>query len=380
MLYILMVFLSVSVFLEAAQKSRYTTKFDISKLHPEIQKCLKDDSSDDEFTVEDYQECCAQTKVLYLADAVDKNDHAKIKELVKQDVDVNADITSDKDMRSGCLDKVALHVAAVRGYVQSVEELLKAKNININAAGAFHDTSRSVSYVRMTPLMLALACGKVVVPRAIGLIIDYERIVRLLIKHGADVTAVTQENNTCQDALLFALQYGTADMIKTLLKNGANVHATYQQGYWNYQSVLKNAIDRKDLKIVKMLLDAGADVEEEIIIRLELDQAIITKPLCYCLMRRIEPGSGRLTLLEEFLLRGASMDANYNGTSFEDMLRREYGDEPIKKLLGRIDTRNKETAEQAKQILAPELLLLDLAKIVSEYIAAPITLSKDDHA
>lgn len=360
-----------AISLDASQQSKSKIKFDLSKLHPVIQKCLEDYSSDDEFTAEEYQDCCAQTQVMFLDDAVNKNDYAKIKELVEQNVDVNANITSDQDIRSGCLRKRALHIAAARGYVHAVEELLKAKNVDVNVIGAFHNKYSGTSFVDMTPLMLALTCGKVVVPREIGLIIDYEKIVRLLIKYGADVTAVTQGDNTCRDALLFALQYGTADMIKVLLDNGANVHATYQQGFWNYQTVLKNAIDRKDLGILKMVLDAGADIEEEITVRLSYDKTIETTPLCYCL-KKIDRIKDRLAWVEELLFRGAKMDASYDGETCESMMHKEYSDGAIKGILERVDKRNKELADQAEKIIAPEFLLLDLAKIVSEYIAAPI--------
>lgn len=378
MLFLCLLFLLVNMqFLDAAQQSKSKIKFDLSKLHPVIQKYLEDGSSDDKFTAEVYQECCAKTQVMFLDDAVDKNDYAKIKELVEQNVDVNANITSDQDIRSGCLEKRALHIAAARGYVLAVEELLKAKNIDVNVVGAFHNKYNGASFVDMTPLMLALTCGNVTFPYSktrpviFGLIIDYERIVRLLIKHGADVTAVTQGDNTCRDALLFAIQYCTHEMIKTLLNNGANVHATYQGGFWNYQTVLKNAIDRKDLGILKMVLDAGADIEEEITVRLSHDKTIETTPLCYCL-KEIVGGKVHLNLLEELLFRGAKMDASYDGETWESMMHKAYSDGAIKGIFERVDKRTKEFAEQAEKIVAPEFLLLDLAKIVSEYIAAPI--------
>ncbi|CAL1538046.1 unnamed protein product [Lymnaea stagnalis] len=77
---------------------------------------------------------------------------------------------------------------------------------------------------------------------------------RILLKKGANVNAV---NNAGQTALLLSIRpCGASDMISLLVANKADVNAQCKNGH----TALIEALERKDLDAVKVLIDAGADM------------------------------------------------------------------------------------------------------------------------
>jgi len=366
MLYILMLFLSASTFLNAAQQSKSKIKFDLSKLHSNYRHFACQNLSPEE-----YQDVCRKSKISFLVDALANDDVAKIQDLIRDGVDVNAIVDVDEGLRIGCFTttSTALHVVAQWGYVRAARELLKSHTINIDSVGVFRNIN---SYQSMTPLLLAISQAEVVVTQAtkkdwfhLDAAEEYEKIVDILIQHGAIVTTVKCDDTSTEDALLFAIKHGTPRMVKMLLDAGANIHATYD-GY----SVLRNALDRQNHEILKLLLDYGVNVDEKIA---TFTFASIL-PIDYLIFEYYTQNKKTMpSMIEELLFRGATILAP-DVHSFKIALKERGGftSQEIQQTFENLNKRNKDFAIQAEKIIAPEFLLLDLAKIVSEYIAAPI--------
>ncbi len=87
-------------------------------------------------------------------------------------------------------------------------------------------------------------------------------IVELLIKHGADVNAITTKNRT---ALLFAAEQGNLNITKLLIQHGADINAdvTPEYTFTSVHSILDEAIFYAHPDIVTLLLDNGAQVSGE---------------------------------------------------------------------------------------------------------------------
>ncbi|KAJ7326484.1 putative multiple ankyrin repeats single kh domain protein [Mycena albidolilacea] len=79
-------------------------------------------------------------------------------------------------------------------------------------------------------------------------------IVRLLVEHGADVNAATEEYNALGAAA--ALHHGCVDTVRVLLEKGAEVNATSKI----YGSALQVASHRGDIETVRLLVEHGAEV------------------------------------------------------------------------------------------------------------------------
>lgn len=374
MFFMLVLFLSASMFLDAAQQSNCKQKFDCSKLHA----LCKWFGYDKELTVEEYKTLCRRSKISFLTDALLCDDVAKIQDLVRDDVDVNAIIDVDEGLRNGYYktDSTALHVVAQWGQVRAAREFLRAPTINVNSIGVFKNSSTNY-YEYMTPLMLAISQAKVVVTQAtkknwchLNAAEEYEKIVELLMQHGAIVTTVKYDDTSTEDALVFAIKHGTPRMVQMLLAAGANIQATYD-GY----SVLRNALDRQDHEILKLLLDYGVNVDEKI----KTVAYGECRPINYLIFEhhiKEKKDVPNPSMIEELLFR----DPNINDevSSFKIALKGAgYTSEQIQQIFERVDKRIKEFIGQAEKILTPEFLLLDLTKIVSDYIAAPMALAKE---
>lgn len=292
MFFMLLLFLSASTLLDAAQLSKSKIKFDVSKLHSNYRHLAYQD-----LTPEEYQDICRKSKIFFLADALISDDVAKIQDLIRDGVDVDATIAVDEGLRNGYykVTSKALHVVAQWGYVRAARELLKSPTIDVDSVGRFiNSTTQSLEY--MTPLMLAISQAKVVITRAtkkdwhqLNAAEEYEKIVELLINNKASVTTVTKWGVTTYDALLFAIDHGTPRMVEMLIAAGANID--------------------DDVEFFKAALKA----------------------------------------------------------------RESFAPEQIQQILERVDKRNKEFIAQTEKVLVPEFLIPDLAKIVSEYVAVPIT-------
>jgi ankyrin repeat protein len=81
-------------------------------------------------------------------------------------------------------------------------------------------------------------------------------IVEGLLNNGADVNV--KERLTSDTPLIYAIERQPANIVKMLIDAGANVN--YRVKYATRQSVLHIAVSQQDAAKVKMLIDAGADV------------------------------------------------------------------------------------------------------------------------
>lgn len=91
-----------------------------------------------------------------------------------------------------------------------------------------------------TPLFLAICWG-------------YVKIVRALIKKGANLNRVNEKGETL---LHEAVYRGSLEIVKVLIKAGANVNAVDKYG----ETPLHDAVDFGYLDIAKLLLEKGANV------------------------------------------------------------------------------------------------------------------------
>ncbi|KAJ6103492.1 hypothetical protein N7486_005919 [Penicillium sp. IBT 16267x] len=127
----------------------------------------------------------------------------------------------------------ALHLASFNGHQQEVQFLLAAQKHDINTAD---DTG---TY----PLMWASRNG-------------HDKIVQILLEHGADVNA---QGGHYGNALYAASWEGHDKIVQMLLEHGADVNA--QGG--DFGNALQAASSKGHDKIVRMLLEHGADVNAQ---------------------------------------------------------------------------------------------------------------------
>ncbi len=82
---------------------------------------------------------------------------------------------------------------------------------------------------------------------------DVEKV-RVLLKHGANANAASDTGNT--PLIIASEQYGSADVLKELLRQGADVRATSRDG----ESPVRAAARAGDVEALRVLLAHGADV------------------------------------------------------------------------------------------------------------------------
>lgn len=130
----------------------------------------------------------------------------------------------------GASDLTPLMAAAFRGDKKTVNMLLKAKA----------DVNRVSATNKKTPLMYAASKG-------------HAEIVELLIAAGADINHREKEEeiHLSYTALSEAAAGGHEDVVKLLLEHGAASSAD--------TSLLSNAVQKENLHIVQLLLQAGVD-------------------------------------------------------------------------------------------------------------------------
>ncbi|MBD0391720.1 ankyrin repeat domain-containing protein [Wolbachia endosymbiont of Pentalonia nigronervosa] len=206
----------------------------------------------------------------------DKNIIDKIKEkLAKKHRDVyikwekkKFDINYLFSFRDGYINNACtlLHICVRYGLEKIINALLAIEGININAVDNRYGE---------TPLHIAVEIG-------------YENIVKILLKNGADVNAVDKNSVT---PLHLAARGGYVEVVENLLLEGANInavdseygatplHIAAESGYINILGILLkkgadiNAIDKKaetplhvaarnnHIEVVKVLLENKADVD-----------------------------------------------------------------------------------------------------------------------
>ena len=160
---------------------------------------------------------CAQTP---LADAVEREDEAAFRELLKEQVDVNAAQVDGM---------TAMHWAAHHDNLEAVRHLLRA--------GALADAENRYG---ITPLYSACQNGN-------------GEIVELLLKAGARANATLDKGET---ALMTASRTGKPAAVRTLLAKGARVNAVGP----HKQTALMWAAAEGNLEVVKLLIGAGANL------------------------------------------------------------------------------------------------------------------------
>jgi ankyrin repeat protein len=154
-----------------------------------------------------------------LADAAEKKDRAKLADLLKQGVEVNA---SQVD------GMTALHWAAYHDDQEATKFLIRA-GANVKTANRYG----------VTPLSLACTNGNT-------------EIVELLLKAGADPHTTLRGGET---ALMTAARTGRTGPVKALLARGADVNAKDRKS----QTALMWAAADGHADVVRMLLAAGAN-------------------------------------------------------------------------------------------------------------------------
>jgi ankyrin repeat protein len=152
-----------------------------------------------------------------LADAVEKNDHAAIRTLLKKRADVNAPQADGM---------TALHWAAYRDDLETAKLLVSA---NVNAT----------NHYGVAPLSLACQNGNTA-------------MVELLLTQGADPNTMLRGGET---PLMTAARTGKTGPVKALLARGAEVDAKEKRG----QTALMWAAADGHADVVELLLNAGAD-------------------------------------------------------------------------------------------------------------------------
>ena len=191
-----------------------------------------------------------------LADAVEKQDRATIRTLLKQRADVNAPQADGM---------TALHWAA---YLDDLEtaRLLASASANVNATNQYGVTPFSLACLNgntaMVELLLArgadanttLRGGETVLMTASRT--GKTGPVKALLARGAAVDAKEKRGQT---ALMWAAADGHADVVELLLKAGADFRAALPDSGF---TPLFFAAREGRMEVVRVLLKAGADVNE----------------------------------------------------------------------------------------------------------------------
>lgn len=92
-------------------------------------------------------------------------------------------------------------------------------------------------------------------------------IVKMLIKHGVDVNVKRTKDNSNETPLHLAARSSTLEIVTLLLKNGAEVNAKCNEYLEDeHRDALSYAAERGNKEIVELLLDFGADMNNDDII------------------------------------------------------------------------------------------------------------------
>ena len=159
------------------------------------------------------------TKDTDLLSAINAQDLTRVRQLLAAGANPNARTPEGKPV---------IHAALLRIGDQTLPILEALVDAGADVNSTYHT---------FTPLMLAAATKQ-------------EKLVDFLLVHGADVNA--QQERT---ALMFAAESGDTAIAQKLIQAGADVNKNYR----NY-TALQEAISRKNLPMVQLFLDNGADV------------------------------------------------------------------------------------------------------------------------
>lgn len=158
------------------------------------------------------------------------------------------DNSERKEVVSGVQNGCApLFLACKNGSAEVVEYLISKCNAPIEQKGLFEVEEEGVRH-SVTPLWCASVSGRLAV-------------VRVLLKHGADVNAVSDSGSTSVRSVCYIVRQGleTCHMaiIRALVTAGANIHLANHFG----GTCLINSVQSADL--VKYLIRNGADINAE---------------------------------------------------------------------------------------------------------------------
>ena len=155
-----------------------------------------------------------------LADAAERQDKARVRELLAEHADINAAQVDGT---------TALHWAAYNDDAETVAVLVRA-GANANAVNRYG----------VPPLAEACTNGNAA-------------IVKQLLQAGADANSTMKGG---ESALMLAARSGNVEAVKALLERGAKVDAKERLG----QTALMWAAEEGHTAVVRALLDAGADM------------------------------------------------------------------------------------------------------------------------
>lgn len=163
-------------------------------------------------------------------------------------------------------------------FEQGAENLIKA-GADINFAESYYGTPLMIAaergYARIVKLLIKEGAsvdakdnyGKTALMRVITNGYNWNarfEMASLLLKSGADVNAVTSDNNSayegCKTALMFAIRNNDLEMVKFLLANKADVNLTCKDGETALDLAGKTYFSSEDVKqeIIRLLEAAGA--------------------------------------------------------------------------------------------------------------------------
>jgi ankyrin repeat protein len=189
-----------------------------------------------------------------LADAVEQQDQSRVAGLLQQHVDVNA---AQPD------GTTALHWAVYWDDLATAERLLVA-GARVNAVSDLGVTPLSLACTNASAAMVTrlLAAGALsAVAGSIGEppLMTCARTgnlaaVKAMLAHGGEVNG--REPDQQQTALMWAASEGHADIVQTLIENGANVNAASTSGF----TPLLFAAREGHQAVAQLLLKAGANV------------------------------------------------------------------------------------------------------------------------
>lgn len=222
------------------------------------------------------------------------------RELVKSGADVNLRISISSEIESG---KCPLHLAAENGHAEVVDFLIKS-GASVND-GCFLDGNNTALHL--------------------SVINNHITSIECLIKHGADLD-LTDANG--KNAMSYAISFGDAKIIETLLNAGASVppqkNRRIRQHEWKQESgaismgpmitkktpSLHAAAEKGMADVVRRIISSGASVDAE-------DDCGATALYC-------ASSNGHLAAAEILINTGADVDFKNTWTGWTPLLHASY--------------------------------------------------------